>query len=98
DSGVGAVGSLPEAAFRVHEVAVEPSGQAAPDRGLAGAHEPHEHDVLRHRQSGATKASRLRRSSTTESPPNLRDASSASTSATIVSATTPMAGTAVTSV
>ena len=33
-----------------------------------------------------------------ESPPNLRSTSSASTSAIIVSATTPMAGTAVTSV
>ena len=40
----------------------------------------------------------LRASSSTESPPNLRCASAASTRATIVSATTPMAGTAVTSV
>ncbi len=40
----------------------------------------------------------LRTSSSSESPPNLRSASPASTSATIVSATTPDAGTAVTSV
>ena len=46
----------------------------------------------------ATKPSRLRTSSANESPPNLRRASEASTSAIIVSATTPMAGTAVTSV
>ena len=41
---------------------------------------------------------RLRTNSATESPPNLRSASDASTSAIMVSATTPMAGTAVTSV
>ena len=41
---------------------------------------------------------RLRRNSATESPPNFRSASEASTRAIIVSATTPMAGTAVTSV
>ena len=48
--------------------------------------------------SAATKPSRLRTSSATESPPNLRSASEASTNATIASATTPIAGTAVTSV
>ena len=46
----------------------------------------------------SAKPRALRTSSPSESPPNLRVASSASTSATIVSATTPMAGTAVTSV
>ena len=44
------------------------------------------------------KPSRLRTTSASESPPNLRRASEASTSAVIDSATTPMAGTAVTSV
>ena len=48
--------------------------------------------------SEATKPSRLRTTSASESPPNLRSASVASTSAVIDSATTPMAGTAVTSV
>ena len=40
----------------------------------------------------------LRTSSASESPPNLRVASPASTNAAMASATTPMAGTAVTSV
>ena len=48
--------------------------------------------------SDARYASWLRTNSVSESPPNLRSASSARTSATIVSATTPAAGTAVTSV
>ena len=48
--------------------------------------------------SEATKPSRFRTISASESPPNLRSASVASTSAVIDSATTPMAGTAVTSV
>jgi hypothetical protein len=49
-------------------------------------------------RSDALNASALRTNSATLSPPNLRWASAASTSATIVSATTPIAGTAVTSV
>ena len=52
----------------------------------------------RSRASPRREARGCGRVSPTESPPNLRVASSASTSATIVSATTPMAGTAVTSV
>ena len=54
--------------------------------------------VGRSSQARRGRPSALRTSSATESPPNLRCASAASTSATIVSATTPMAGTAVTSV
>ena len=46
----------------------------------------------------AMNPSRFRTSSANESPPNLRSASEASTRAVMVSATTPMAGTAVTSV
>src|SRR5205823_2622776 len=70
--------------------------QQAPHRGLAHAHHADDED---HRSpSPARKAERLRANSSTESPPNLRRASPARTSATMVSATTPMAGTAVTSV
>src|SRR4029079_6447521 len=65
----------------------------------ADAHHPDEDEVLvRRDHSAARNELALRVNSASESPPNLRWASAASTSATIVSATTPIAGTAVTSV
>src|SRR5262249_22436316 len=87
----------------VHERAAEPFRAARADGRLAGTHEADEHEVPRltvapcHR-SESRYARWLRAISFTESPPNLRSASEARTSATIVSATTPEAGTAVTSV
>src|SRR4029078_4269746 len=62
-----------------------------PPRGVVGP------GVLAHRND-ATYAAWVRTSWSADSPPNLRGPSLASTSAVIVSATTPAAGTAVTSV
>ena len=55
------------------------SAQRSPDRGLARAHQPDEHEVPRRHgrryRSDATYAAWLRTSSSSESPPNLRVAS-----------------------
>src|SRR5581483_11119019 len=88
----------------VEVVATQPGRQPPAHCRLARAHHPDQENALGSTHppcwsgSEARYPSRLRSSSVTESPPNLRSASPASTSATIVSATTPMAGTAVTSV
>src|SRR5690606_30296417 len=94
DLGDRAVGDLLQGVVGVDELAVEPGGQPLADGGLARAHEAHQDDVGDGHcaQRLATKASTLRRSSSTLSPPNLRASSSASTRATMVSATTPRAG------
>ena len=88
----------------VDEGPAEQLGAALPDRRLARAHQPDEHEVPRsaHRRHvtaatrrtrrGCARARRASRRRTCEWP------RCASTSATIVSATTPDAGTAVTSV
>ena len=90
----------------VDEGTPELLGAPRADDRLPGPHQADEHEVSTCfptlialvQRSEARYASWLRSSSANESPPNFRIASSASTSATMVSATTPAAGTAVTSV
>src|SRR6185295_14235784 len=88
----------------VDERPSEPACALLAHRRLARAHQPDEHEMAarvavgRGHRSEARYASWLRTNSVSESPPNFRNASDASTSDTIVSATTPAAGTAVTSV
>src|SRR5205085_924739 len=85
--------------IRIPERPVQQRGDASPDARLARPGQADEHDVPRHPSRRDSRYVRwLRTSSAIESPPNFRTTSFASTSATMVSATTPIAGTAVTSV
>src|SRR5262245_33423450 len=89
-------GGLLDIGVGVSQRHAEPLGEQPTDRRLAGAGRTDEdHDGTHRRLS--RNASRLRRVSTTESPPNFSSTASARTSATIASATMPAAGTAQTS-
>src|SRR6201995_1025276 len=111
DIGDTASGPLLDRRVGVENAAVESLGQPSPNGGLTGSRQSHQHCFRRHRDypdartslAGSRSApdrrydSMLRRVSVSESPPNFSSAARASTSATIVSTTTPAAGTAQTS-
>src|SRR5205814_4906699 len=95
---------------RQDEIDVDESGvqllrHEATDSGLARSREAHQHDVLLHdaaplgvrARTWAVYPAKFRFISLSASPPNFSISACASTSATIASAMTPIAGTAVTS-
>src|SRR5204863_858683 len=95
---------------RQDEIDVDESGvqllrHGATDSGLARSREAHQHDVLLHdaaplgvrARTWAIYPTKFRFISLSASPPNFSTSACASTSATIASAMTPIAGTAVTS-
>ncbi len=85
----------------VDERDAEALGEEASDRGLAGARRADQRNAVGHARPRSARraayAAAFLRVSANESPPNFSSAASASTRATIASATTPAAGTAHTS-